>query len=63
MTKSVSEKKKKMVYTPEHHIPLGEAIKTDSGDYGLRIKRDKQYETVSISQLMSQIIQTVDSKT
>lgn len=52
-----------MVYTPDHHIPLGQAIITPDGEYGLRIKKDKTtYETVTIGKLMSQIMQATDGR-
>lgn len=46
-----------MVYSPDHHIPLGQAVKTPDGEYGLRIKKDKTtYEVVTIGKLMTQIV-------
>lgn len=28
----------KMIYTPDRHIPVGEAVKMADGEYGLRIQ-------------------------
>lgn len=55
-------KKSKMVYTPKEHIPLGEAVKTESGEYALRIKKAKEnaYETISVGMLMTQIVQAAE---
>ena len=58
-------RKDKMVYTPECHIPIGEALKTDSGEYALRIKKPKsqEVEIVSIGKLMTQVAQVAESTT
>ena len=62
MTERDSKKTDHMVYSPDHHIPLGQAVKTENGEYGLRVKKDKStYEVVPIGKLMSQIIQVADS--
>jgi len=55
--------KKKMVYTPKCHIPIGEAIKTESGEYAIRIKRPKgdEVEVVPIGTLMTQVAQTAET--
>ena len=55
-------KKKKMVYTPKCHIPIGEAIKDENGNYALRIKKPNSHdvEVVSIGTLFSVIAQTAD---
>ena len=55
-------KKKKMVYTPNCHIPIGEAVKKENGEYALRIKKPNSpdIEVVSIVELMSEVIQTAD---
>ena len=51
-----------MVYIPDLHIPLGQAVKTEDGEYGLRIKKDKTtFEVVPLGRLMSQIIQIADT--
>ena len=57
-----NKKAENMVYTPNLHIPLGQAIKVSNGEYGLRIKKEKgAYEEISIGKLVSQIIQVADS--
>ena len=50
-----------MVYSPDHHIPLGQAIKTPNGEYALRVKRDKTYEEIPIGRLVPMIVQTADA--
>ena len=56
------KQKKKMVYTPKCHIPIGEAVKKENGEYALRIKKPNSpdIEVVSIVELMSEVIQTAE---
>jgi len=58
------KKNKTMVYTPNRHIPIGEAIKTESGEYALRIKRpnSKDIEIISIGKLVSEVAQTAEAQ-
>ena len=58
-----NSRKNKMVYTPECHIPIGEAVKTDSGEYALRSKKPKSQavEVVPIGKLMSQVAQVAEA--
>lgn len=58
-------KPSKMVYTPQCHIPIGEAIVTDNGEYALRIKKPKsqEVEVISIGKLMTQVAQAAESAT
>lgn len=58
-------KPSRMVYTPECHIPIGEAIVTDSGEYALRIKKPKSQdvEIVPIGKLMTQVAQAAQATT
>lgn len=62
---SVKGFNKKMIYTPERHIPIGEAIKTETGEYALVLKRkgENEYETMPMGQLMSKVVQVADSTT
>ena len=55
-------KKKKMVYTPKCHSPIGEAVKKENGEYALRIKKPNSpdIEVVSIVELLSEVIQTAE---
>jgi len=55
------KRKQNMVYTPEHHIPIGEVVKIGN-EYGLRIKKSKGSETevVSIGQLVRTIVKKGD---
>lgn len=42
-----------MLYSPHHHIPIGQAVKAPNGEYVLRVKKDKHtYEEVSLSKLL-----------
>lgn len=58
-------KKKNMVYTPQQHIPMGEAIKTASGEPALLVKKPNcsQYEIIPIGALVSQVAQAAESST
>ena len=44
-----------LIYTPRHHIPLGEAIVTADGIIALRVKKAKGniIETVTLDHLIS----------
>ena len=55
---------KNMIYTPDRHIPIGEAVKMADGEYGLRIKRAKSQEVdiIPISKLYSQVINIAESR-
>lgn len=61
MRENGSKKTENMVYTEEFHIPLGQAVKTPTGDYGLRVKKDKNYEVIPVAKLMAQIVQLADA--
>ena len=51
-----------MIYTPNYHIPIGQAVKAPNGEYVLRVKKDKHtYEEVSISKLLRMFVHAVDS--
>lgn len=57
-----SKKADNMVYSPDLHIPLGQAVRIKGGEYGLRVKKDKtSFEVVPIGKLMSQIVQLADT--
>ena len=61
MANGTNKKSDNMVYSPTHHIPLGQAVKNQEGDYALRVKRDKNtYEMIPIGKLVAQIIQVAD---
>jgi len=62
MTEQHNKSTSNMIYTSNYHIPLGQAMKNDKGEYGLRVKKDKnRYEFIPINELMSQIIRVADS--
>ena len=65
MTKTESKRKEKMIYTPKCHIPIGEAVITDSGECALRIKRPKSQdiEIVPIGILVTQVAQIANEST
>lgn len=61
---AIKNSKSNMVYTPERHIPIGEALKTSSGEYAIRLKKngENEYEIISIGQLLNQVAQIVESQ-
>ena len=57
-----TKKATNMIQSPDLHIPLGQAVRTKSGEYGLRVKKDKvTFEVIPISKLMSQIVYVADA--
>lgn len=57
--KERTSSKKNMVYTPECHIPIGEAVTTEKGELALRIKKNsREYEVVPIGMLVTQVART-----
>lgn len=58
-----TKKNKNMVYTPERSIPIGVAIKTEEGEYALKIKKagKREIEIVPIGKLMSQVIKAAEA--
>ncbi len=63
MTEHSNKKTNDMVYSPQYHVPIGQAIKLENGEYGLRVKKDKiTYEVIPMGILMSQIVQIADKK-
>jgi len=62
MKKRSSKKADNMIYSPDLHIPLGQAVRINNGEYGLRVKKDKTtFEVVPLGKLMSQIVQVADT--
>lgn len=51
--------KPKLIYTPKHHIPIGEVV-TDRGIFALKIKKHGEQitETITIDTLISLIYQS-----
>lgn len=45
--------KPNMIYTPNRHIPIGEAIKNPDGTLAIRVKRNisNQYDDISLDTL------------
>lgn len=60
MTKKPGKTASDMVYSPEHHIPMGQAVKISDGEYGIRVKKNNIYETVSIGEFICWVIKTAD---
>ena len=54
----------KMIYTPDHHIPIGEALTLADGEYALRIKKPKsqEVEIIRIGKLLSQVATTAETR-
>lgn len=50
-----------MVYSPKLRIPIGCAVRTASGEIGLEIKRNSDFEVITIKALVSQLVHTVDA--
>ena len=63
MTEHPPKKANNMVYTPDQHIPVGQAVKISKGKYGLLIKKDKKYELIPMGDLMEQVVHTAESRT
>lgn len=56
--------KKNMIYTPQQHIPVGEAVKTDTGELAIRVKKPNapQYEIVPIGAFVTQVAQAAEDR-
>ena len=56
--------KPKLIRTPVHKIPIGEAVKKPDGHYSLRIKKPKgsEYEELSLDHLISMVVTEADSQ-
>lgn len=62
MIEHTNKKSGNMIYSPDYHIPLGQAVRMSNGDYALRVKKDKTtYEEIPIGKLMPMIVQTADA--
>ena len=58
-----SVSKPRLIRTPVHKIPIGEAVKEPDGHYSLRIKKPKgkDYEELSLDHLISMVITEADT--
>ncbi len=56
------KERSRLVKTPKHHIPIGEAIKDDNGFYSVRIKKPgaKEVEVISLDRLNRMIMEQAD---
>ena len=51
-----------MIYSDENHIAIGQAIKTDKGEYALKVKKNSNtYDIITLNNLTAQIIKTADT--
>ena len=51
-----------MIYSPEKHIPLFEAVTTETGARAIRVKRNKAYEVVTLDTLLALVLQNAGPK-
>lgn len=49
----------KMVYTPNSHIPVGEAVKRPDGSHAIRVKNPRTNKTdeISLDSLFEEVVQ------
>ena len=54
----------RVLKTPVHKIPIGEAVKKPDGRYCIRIKKPKgeEVEEVPLDQLLSMVVTEADNK-
>lgn len=59
----MNNKRPKLIYTPELHIPIGEVVEKD-GSRALKIKKagDRKEETITLDELLSLIYHPNPSK-
>ena len=56
--------KPKLIRTPVHKIPIGEAVKKPDGHYSLRIKKPKgsEYEELSLDRVISMVVAEAEAQ-
>ncbi|MDY5797494.1 MAG: hypothetical protein SPJ86_01470 [Eubacteriales bacterium] len=56
--------KPKLIRTPVHKIPIGEAVKKPDGHYSLRIKKPKgsEYEELSLDRFISMVVAEAETQ-
>ena len=49
----MAEQRPNLIYTPERHIPIGEAVKTEAGVHGIKMKKagGKDTEIITLTVL------------
>lgn len=49
-----------MIYTPNSHIPIGEAVKREDGTHVLRVKnpKTKAVDEITLDNLLTQVVKT-----
>ena len=52
-----------MIYTPQRHIPLGEAIKMKDGAYAIRVKRpsENEYDTIPVTDILAEVVKATET--
>lgn len=52
----------KMIYTPVHRIPIGEAIKRPDGTYALRVKKPSkdEFDEIPLETLCSSVVMSAE---
>lgn len=55
----------RLIRTPIHGIPIGEALKSSDGHISLRIKKAKtpEYEDLSLDQLLTMVVTGAEQQT
>ena len=54
-----------LIYTPDRHIPIGEAVKTDAGIHGIKVKKagSKETEIITLDSLFKLVVQATEKST
>lgn len=60
----MAEQRPNLIYTPERHIPIGEAVKTESGIHGIRLKKagGKDTEIITLDSLYKLVVQATEKR-
>lgn len=51
-----------LIYTPTCHIPVGEAVKTETGHQALKLKYKDRTEVITLDSLFSMVYQANEKK-
>lgn len=54
----MAEQRPNLIYTPEHHIPIGEAVMTETGIHGIKLKKagGKDTEIITLDSLYKLVV-------
>jgi len=60
----MAEQRPTLIYTPERHIPIGEAVKTANGVHGIKVKKagGKDTEVITLDSLYKLVVQATEKK-